>query len=77
MEIGYSKKFENVLQVAFKSYRIDFAFDSKTKMELWYKALETITSEYVCVHGVWSVCEWMVGITMPFNFNGRPKYETQ
>lgn len=49
MEVGYSKKFENVLQLAFKSYRIDFAFDSKTKMELWYKALEAITSECMCV----------------------------
>ncbi len=49
METGYSKKFEHVLQVAFKYYRIDLAFDSKTKMDLWYKALETINSKCGCM----------------------------
>ena len=53
METGYSRKFEPILQVAFKSYRIDLAFDSITKMEVWYKALEAINSECPCDMSGW------------------------
>ena len=42
---GYSKKFEFVVQVTFKVYRVDLAFDSKTKMEQWYNRLRTVLGE--------------------------------
>lgn len=35
----YSKKYENVLQLTFKGYRLDLGFESMTKLDQWYKAL--------------------------------------
>lgn len=40
---GYSKKYENVLQLIFKGYKLDLGFDSMTKLDQWLKAL-TVTS---------------------------------
>lgn len=37
---GYSKKYEYVLQLVFKGYRLDLGFDSMTKLEQWFKALQ-------------------------------------
>lgn len=43
----YSKKFGNVLQLTFEAYRLDLAFDSMTKMELWYKTLQLVVGELI------------------------------
>lgn len=37
---GYSKKYENVLQLVFKGYQLDLGFDSMTKLDQWFKALQ-------------------------------------
>ena len=42
---GYSKKHENILQLVFSSYTLSLAFDSMTKMDDWYVALQTVTGE--------------------------------
>lgn len=40
---GYSKKYDNVLQLIFKGYKLDLGFDSMTKLDQWYKALVVIS----------------------------------
>jgi hypothetical protein len=48
---GYSKKFENVLQLVFKGYQLDLGFDSMTKLDQWLKAL-SVTSGTPCMSSV-------------------------
>jgi len=43
---GYSKKHENILQLVFSSYTLSLAFDSMTKMDDWYIALQTVTERH-------------------------------
>lgn len=42
---GYSKKYENVLQLLFKGYQLDLGFDSMTKLDQWFKALQVTSGE--------------------------------
>ncbi len=42
---GYSKKYSNVVQLVFKGYRLDLAFDSMTKLDQWFKALQVLSGE--------------------------------
>lgn len=42
---GYSKKYGNVLQLIFKGYRLDLGFDSMTKLDQWFKALQVVSGE--------------------------------
>ena len=46
---GYSKKYENVLQLIFKGYRLDLGFDSMTKLDQWYKALQVASGKISCI----------------------------
>ena len=45
MPPGYSKKYDNVLQLLFKGYRLDLGFDSLTKLDQWFKALQIISGK--------------------------------
>lgn len=44
---GYSKKFDNVLQLTFKGYRLDLSFESMTKLDQWFKALLITSGIYL------------------------------
>ena len=44
-QAGYSKKHENVLLVVFSSCTFNLAFESMTKMDEWYSALQAVTSK--------------------------------
>lgn len=43
---GYSKKYENVLQLIFKGYQLDLGFESVTKLDQWFKALQVTSGKY-------------------------------
>lgn len=46
-QAGYSKKHDNILLVVFGSYTFNLAFESMTKMDEWYSALQAVTSKCV------------------------------
>lgn len=43
---GYSKKYENVLQLVFKGYQLDLGFDSVTKLDQWFRGLQVTSGKY-------------------------------
>ena len=47
---GYSKKYGNVLQLVFKGYQLDLGFESVTKLDKWFKALQVTSGKY---HNKW------------------------
>ncbi len=49
---GYSKKYENVIQLIFKGYRLDLGFDSMTKLDQWYKALQVASGKCIKYTGL-------------------------
>ena len=55
MEAGYSKKHANILQIAFKYYSIDLAFDSVTKMDAWLRALRSVCGRFTTYRNVYAV----------------------
>lgn len=51
-QAGYSKKHDNVLLVVFGSYTFNLAFESMTKMDEWYSALQAVTSKSVNIRDI-------------------------
>ena len=61
---GYSKKYDNVLQLTFKGYRLDLGFDSMTKLDQWHKALQGLSGKLSCFSFFCLHCGW-ANVTKP------------
>lgn len=74
---GYSKKFENVLQLVFKGYQLDLGFDSMTKLDQWFKAL-LVTSGiviHVASYHTHACLQWLHGRLLWLNeYNGTSEF---